>query len=73
MCGTALPKVASVASRPETPKPEGAGDDNTIVKLSFRRGGDKALYAALKRSTLGRAWQVSVYLPLEVCNRITDP
>ena len=73
MCGTALPKVASVASRPETPKPEGAGDDSTIVKLSFRRGGDKALYAALKRSTLGRAWQVSVYLRLEVCNGITDP
>ncbi|KAN0118246.1 EAP30/Vps36 family domain containing protein [Russula decolorans] len=59
ICGTALPKVASVSSRSETPKPEGAGDDSTIVRLSFRRGGDKALYAALKRSTLGRAWQTN--------------
>ena len=62
ICGTALPKVAaSVSSRPETPKHEGGGDDRTIVRLSFRRGGDKALYAALKRSLLGGAWQVSIY------------
>ncbi|KAI0277813.1 EAP30/Vps36 family-domain-containing protein [Russula aff. rugulosa BPL654] len=59
ICGTTLPPVASVSSRAETPRPEGAGDDSTIVRLSFRRGGDKALYAALKRSTLGRAWQTN--------------
>lgn len=28
-----------------------------MLRLSFRRGGDKALYAVLKRSLLGRAWQ----------------
>ncbi|KAH9990372.1 EAP30/Vps36 family-domain-containing protein [Russula vinacea] len=57
ICGTALPQIAPILSRPETPKLEGAGDDSTLVRLSFRRGGDKALYAALKRSVLGRAWQ----------------
>ena len=33
-----------------------------MVRLSFRRGGDKALYAALKRSVMGKAWQVGAYL-----------
>jgi ESCRT-II complex subunit VPS36 len=61
ICGTALPQIAPILSRPETPKLEGAGDDSTLVRLSFRRGGDKALYAALKRSVLGRAWQVGAY------------
>ncbi|KAH9953608.1 hypothetical protein BC827DRAFT_1247398 [Russula dissimulans] len=58
ICGTALPQVAApVASRAETPTPEGASDDRTVLRLSFRRGGDKALYAVLKRSLLGKAWQ----------------
>jgi ESCRT-II complex subunit VPS36 len=61
ICGTTLPQVALVSSRPETPKLEGAGDDSTILRLSFRRGGDKVMYAALKRSILGRAWQVGAY------------
>lgn len=30
-----------------------------MIKLSFRKGGDKTLYAVLKRSLLGKAWQVS--------------
>lgn len=29
-----------------------------MIRLSFRKGGDKALYAVLKRSLLGKAWQV---------------
>jgi len=28
-----------------------------MLRLSFRKGGDKALYAVLKRSLLGKAWQ----------------
>jgi hypothetical protein len=63
----------SVSSRPETPKLEGPNDDSRMVRLSFRRGGDKALYAALKRSILGRAWQVSAYVLSEICITIVDP
>lgn len=33
-----------------------------MLRLSFRKGGDKALYAVLKRSLLGKAWQVSLRL-----------
>jgi len=62
ICGTALPRRSASPikseppSRPGTPTPEGAGGD-TILRLSFRKGGDKALYAVLKRSLLGRAWE----------------
>ncbi|KAI9511222.1 EAP30/Vps36 family-domain-containing protein [Russula earlei] len=45
MCGTALPQAAPVASRGETPNTEGASDDGMMLRLSFRKGGDKALYA----------------------------
>ncbi|KAI0299049.1 EAP30/Vps36 family-domain-containing protein [Multifurca ochricompacta] len=63
ICGTALthaalPMKSAPSSRPGTPIPEGAGDENSMLRLSFRRGGDKALYAVLKRSLLGKAWQV---------------
>jgi len=57
ICGSALPQAAPIASRAETPTPEGASDDRTVLRLSFRKGGDKALYAVLKRSILGKAWQ----------------
>jgi ESCRT-II complex subunit VPS36 len=37
-----------------------SGKDPTkhMVKLSFRKGGDKAFYAVLKRSLMGKAWEV---------------
>lgn len=58
ICETALPQPAPALSRPESPAPEGARDDSPMLRLSFRRGGDKALYAVVKRSLLGKAWQV---------------
>jgi len=45
ICGTVLPQAAIVLSRPETPIPGGTGDDSPLLRLSFRRGGDKVLYA----------------------------
>lgn len=61
ICGTALPRSAppiksAPPSRPGSPTSEGAGGD-AMLRLSFRKGGDKALYAVLKRSLLGKAWQ----------------
>lgn len=31
-----------------------------MIKVSFRKGGDKAFYAVLRRSLLDKAWEVSV-------------
>ena len=66
ICGTALPHPAPMmnsepSSRPLTPILDESGDDSTMLRLSFRKGGDKALYAVLKRSLLGKAWQVHAY------------
>ena len=62
ICGTALPRSSPIKSAPPSrpgtpPTSEGTGGD-AVLRLSFRKGGDKALYAVLKRSLLGRAWQV---------------
>ena len=39
----------------------GEGDPSKhMIKLSFRKGGDKAFYAVLKRSLMGKAWEVSI-------------
>ncbi|KAF9072395.1 EAP30/Vps36 family-domain-containing protein [Rhodocollybia butyracea] len=65
MCSTPLPKESSLhtevksapATRPATP---GADDEESgikAIKLSFRKGGDKAFYTGLKRSLKGRAWE----------------
>lgn len=40
-------------SRATTPAPES-------MKISFRKGGDKAFYAALKRTLQGKAWETKV-------------
>lgn len=60
ICGTQLPRAPPVlksapASRPMSPLPDEV--ESRVMKLSFRRGGDKALYAVLKRSLLGKAWE----------------
>lgn len=51
------------STRPVSPSPslgERDSEDGTknMIKLSFRKGGDKAFYAVLKRSLMGKAWDV---------------
>ncbi|KZV70568.1 hypothetical protein PENSPDRAFT_651440 [Peniophora sp. CONT] len=63
ICGTGLPRApakSAPVSRPESPPLEEASDTSgeSMMKLSFRKGGDKILYAALRRSLLGKAWEV---------------
>lgn len=71
ICGGALPKPSrSGQLRPQTMKsapssrPQSAAGDGSeeakegMIKLSFRKGGDKPFYAALKRSLQGKAWKV---------------
>lgn len=68
MCGTPLPRRppqqqqvqarSAPASRPTTPSADDDGPDTRMIRLSFRRGGDKAFYAVLRRSLLGKGWEV---------------
>ena len=46
---------ATTASRPSTPLPAGVSSDN-FVKLSFRKGGDKAFYISLKHTLQSKKW-----------------
>jgi ESCRT-II complex subunit VPS36 len=62
MCGTELPRAkgdlqSAPSSRPFTPDPD---DDESprIIKLSFRKGGDKPFYSILKSTLKSKAWEV---------------
>ena len=66
ICSTELPHAraelrSAPSSRPITPDPDD-GDTSTLkaIKISFRKGGDKSFYAALKRSLKSKAWEVSI-------------
>ncbi|EPS99274.1 hypothetical protein FOMPIDRAFT_1050784 [Fomitopsis schrenkii] len=76
MCGTPLPKrvapprasqpvhaKSAPASRPTSPLPEADGPDPRMIRLSFRKGGDKAFYAVLRRSLLGKGWELKSSKP----------
>ncbi|KAF7789123.1 hypothetical protein EIP86_000058 [Pleurotus ostreatoroseus] len=68
ICGTTLPRgrnsaKSAPASRPGSDDEEdddgSEGDDQgpRIMKLSFRKGGDKPFYAVLRRSLLSKGWE----------------
>lgn len=74
MCATPLSGVSQMtgpsaksapSSRPASPMSTGDNVDpaTLLIKLSFRKGGDKAFYNILKRALKGRAWEVSVCRP----------
>ncbi|KAF8488893.1 vacuolar protein sorting-associated protein 36 [Gautieria morchelliformis] len=68
ICSTPLdPEVIAPASRSFKSAPTSRPDTPTAIlserdsiKISFRRGGDKPFYAALKRTLIGKAWEVSI-------------
>nr|VWO96274.1 Mst12 [Ganoderma boninense] len=58
------PAKSAPASRSATPAPEDEDSDDEndsvekrMIRLSFRKGGDKPFYTVLRRSLLGRAWE----------------
>jgi ESCRT-II complex subunit VPS36 len=67
ICGTALPRLQRPAAKsapPSRPASDDEEDDETeeaprMIKISFRKGGDKAFYAALRRTLLDKVWEVS--------------
>ncbi|KAJ8507573.1 hypothetical protein ONZ45_g10078 [Pleurotus djamor] len=55
--GRSVSAKSAPTSRPASPE-----DDSTVsrmIKISFRKGGDKAFYSALKRALKGKAWEIS--------------
>ncbi|KAF6749986.1 EAP30/Vps36 family-domain-containing protein [Ephemerocybe angulata] len=65
LCETDLPRRPSrrelqsaPVSRPHSPDNDEEGDPaNMLIKVSFRKGGDKAIYGALKTSLNGKVWE----------------
>ncbi|CDO68073.1 hypothetical protein BN946_scf184788.g4 [Trametes cinnabarina] len=73
ICGTPLPKrfippspshppaKSAPTSRPTTPAADEDDYEDTpdkrMMRLSFRKGGDKSFYNTMKRSLLGKAWE----------------
>ncbi|KAF7974522.1 hypothetical protein HWV62_11980 [Athelia sp. TMB] len=71
VCSTPLPQPevqgsgwtakSAPTTRAVSPAPPGDGNANgtttSMIKLSFRKGGDKAFYAELKRSLQRKAWE----------------
>lgn len=74
ICGTELPKRPSrytpAKSAPSSRPPSDDEDEDAfdeggggprMMKISFRKGGDKPFYAVLRRSLLGKAWEVGIF------------
>ncbi|KAJ3807367.1 EAP30/Vps36 family-domain-containing protein [Lentinula aff. lateritia] len=69
ICSTPLPKASgdrthieaksAPTTRPTTPGLNDNDIGSKMLKLSFRKGGDKVFYTALKRSLKGRAWEIT--------------
>ncbi|KAJ3759099.1 EAP30/Vps36 family-domain-containing protein [Lentinula raphanica] len=68
ICDTPLPKAAgdtaleaksAPTTRPASPGFDHDDDGSRLLKLSFRKGGDKVFYAALKRSLKAQAWEIA--------------
>jgi len=57
ICETPLPSSASTPASTSTSRSRTPIPDESFIKLSFRAGGDKPLYAVLKRALKSKAWQ----------------
>ncbi|GJE95592.1 EAP30/Vps36 family-domain-containing protein [Phanerochaete sordida] len=66
ICGTTLPRPAHPTARSAPPsRPTSDDEDDAadaadgprMIKISFRKGGDKAFYAVVRRSLLDKAWE----------------
>ena len=59
ICGTPLPGMHSGTAPPSPALKPMSDSDPRLIKVSFRKGGDKNFYTLLKRSLQGKAWEVS--------------
>ncbi|KAI0668952.1 EAP30/Vps36 family-domain-containing protein [Trametes maxima] len=72
------PAKSAPTSRPMTPATDEDEDfedspDKRMIRLSFRKGGDKNFYNVLKRSLLGKAWESKNNAPTLADNQDTGP
>ncbi|KAJ7159161.1 EAP30/Vps36 family-domain-containing protein [Mycena crocata] len=80
MCGTDLPHAAAPLSMKSAPSsrpasPDSSDDENVssrMIKISFRKGGDKAFYAVLRRSLKSKAWAANTTTPTSADPSVTD-
>lgn len=61
ICGTPLPRMHSGTAPPSPALKPISDSDPRLIRVSFRKGGDKNFYSILKRSLQGKAWEVSRY------------
>ena len=59
ICGTPLPGMRSGTAPPSPALKPISDTDPRLIRVSFRKGGDKTFYTVLKRSLQGKAWEVS--------------
>jgi len=59
ICGTLLPGMHSGTAPPSPSLKPISESDPRLIRVSFRKGGDKNFYSTLKRSLQGKAWGVS--------------
>lgn len=66
LCTTPLPNVehaggmrakSAPSTRPVSPVEDGIDPTNLLIKLSFRKGGDKPFYNVLRRALKSQAWE----------------
>ncbi|KAH7922486.1 hypothetical protein BV22DRAFT_1017196 [Leucogyrophana mollusca] len=66
ICSTPLPQVSRIpvismksapSSRSVSPPPDDGDPAKHIIKLSFRKGGDKVFYSVLRRALKAQAWE----------------
>ncbi|KDR78001.1 hypothetical protein GALMADRAFT_244970 [Galerina marginata CBS 339.88] len=81
MCSTELPQPrgelrSAPSSRPITPDSDDDDESSPkMIKISFRKGGDKPFYAVLKRSLKSKAWEengISTRSPPDVNSTDSD-
>ena len=58
ICGTPLPGMHSGTAPPSPALKPISDSDPRLIRVSFRKGGDKNFYTVLKRSLQGKAWKV---------------
>ena len=59
ICGTPLPGMRSGTAPPSPALKPISDTDPRLIRVSFRKGGDKNFYTVMKRSLQGKAWEVS--------------
>ena len=59
ICGTHLPRMHSGTAPPSPALKPISSSDPRLIRVSFRKGGDRTFYTILKRSLQGKAWEVS--------------